>query len=59
MNLWEEIAECKKHLGIALSLILIFDRNELWWSVILGIFAFTVLLFRVSFRDQLKGLISF
>lgn len=46
-------------LGIALSLVLIFDRNELWWRVILGVFAFTVLLFRVSFRDRLRGFISF
>jgi len=31
-------------MGITPSLVLILDRNELWWSVILGILAFTVLL---------------
>lgn len=31
-------------MGITPSLVLILDRNELWWSVVLGILAFDVLL---------------
>lgn len=40
-------------MGITQSLVLILDRNELWWGVILGILVLTVLL--AAFQGLIQG----